>query len=304
MALRTRNGKTLLDVIVVGVMLGIVAAPLLSAIQLAREAQRREQCVEYLQRLATAFQAHHDSQRGLPPARTTLPANHGWCVNLLPYVDRADLHARYRFDKHFYEAENQAVVQTELDFLICPSAPSQSRVFEMGMGAESFGTKGVASDYFVNHLLNPMGAGPTGQLRPALHAQNKLQPLTAITDGLSQTTLIHEQAGRPDFYLLGKKQDSQEGPLLANWWSAWASYHHFRYQGYTADGKQEGWECSLNCNNGQGIFSFHPPGSNAAFCDGSVRFLRQSIPVELVFALASRDGEEILSSHDWQGEQE
>ena len=55
----------------------------------------------------------------------------------------------------------------------------------------------------------------------------------------------------------------------------------------------------MNCNNSQGIYGFHPGGANVGFCDGSVRFLKESVSVAIVFALATRDGGEVLSSDSY-----
>ncbi len=55
----------------------------------------------------------------------------------------------------------------------------------------------------------------------------------------------------------------------------------------------------VNCNNGQGIYGFHPGGANVGYSDGSVRFLKETAAVRIVFALGTRDGGETLSSSDY-----
>ena len=163
-----------------------------------------------------------------------------------------------------------------------------------------YNLKGAVGDYFVNHLLNPQGL-PAGQVRnPALQTQDALQPIANILDGTSNTTIIHEQAGRPDYYLRGPaKQPTNAGLNLPMWWGPWASWQHFQYQGYTADGRALGTACAVNCSNSQGIFAFHPGGAHVAFCDGGVRFLRDTVAVPVAFALATRDGGEVLSADQY-----
>ena len=132
--------------------------------------------------------------------------------------------------------------------------------------------------------------GATGN--PALKTQNDVQPIGNITDGTSTTVLIHENAGRPDYYILGVKQPTTTGMTNPVWWGAWASYQHFTYQSYNAAGTAAGWACTINCNNSQGTYSFHPDGAQLAFCDGSVRFVSTSVDAHLFFALLTRNGGE------------
>jgi hypothetical protein len=53
----------------------------------------------------------------------------------------------------------------------------------------------------------------------------------------------------------------------------------------------------LNVSNWYGApFSFHPGGIDVGMGDGSVRFLKQQIAVEVLGGLTSRDGGEVLNA--------
>jgi prepilin-type processing-associated H-X9-DG protein len=159
---------------------------------------------------------------------------------------------------------------------------------------------GYAGDYVLYHQLSFTGVTTTctaATCKPAgsqSTADDGLTRLAAITDGLSNTILVSEQAGRPDFYKFGARQ-STPNPLNPLFWGCWASFQSVQGQGYDATGTNAGGVCSMNCNNSQGAYSFHPGGGQFAFCDGSVRFLSSTIPVDLLLALETRNGGEIAS---------
>ena len=48
-----------------------------------------------------------------------------------------------------------------------------------------------------------------------------------------------------------------------------------------------------------GMSSYHPGGGNVAFADGSVRFLKSSTAMTIVWSLGSRGGGEVVSSDSY-----
>lgn len=95
----------------------------------------------------------------------------------------------------------------------------------MFLGAELYGTKAIVGDYKANHILNPVYQANGKAGNPVLLREGGLQPIGAVTDGTSQTSVIHEQAGRNDWYLRGHaKQSTNSGLTSAHWWAVWTSY--------------------------------------------------------------------------------
>jgi prepilin-type processing-associated H-X9-DG protein len=53
------------------------------------------------------------------------------------------------------------------------------------------------------------------------------------------------------------------------------------------------WDCDPAIH---GLSSFHPGGANVGFADGSVRFVKSSTAMQIIWALGTRAGGEVVSS--------
>lgn len=64
---------------------------------------------------------------------------------------------------------------------------------------------------------------------------------------------------------------------------------------YTYDGSMVGGPCTINCRNGwNAAYAFHPGGMNIALCDGSVRFISETINKDIVRRLVGRSDGEVV----------
>ncbi len=297
---QSRRAFTLIELLVVIAIIGILIALLLPAVQMAREAARRMACQNNLRQIGIASLNYESAWGCLPPRRNLTSGNRrGWGPSILPYVEQEALQGRYRFDKDFYAPENAANIAISLPLFLCPSGtgPRMITVVQNGVTSE-----GAAGDYFGPNSFSSTKYGVTAlsgnNQVAALDDLPRRRRLADITDGLSNTMMVTEQAGRAKFYILGKAQASNAGLSQAQSWGPWASYQVFQVQVAGADGITKdgpGGDCTLNCNNSQGVYSFHPGGAEAVFVDGSVHFLLESISANVLFALVTINGGEVIN---------
>ena len=303
---RSTDAFTLVELLVVIAIIGILIALLLPAVQAAREAARRMQCSNNLKQLGLGMHNYADTYKNaFPPARIStkpwppaVPAgpHYGWGVAVLPYIEQNALYESFDQNANFYDPVNQPVVTTPLATFECPSTPGAPRVFTLtdfnGNPLPSPDVQAAASDYACcAGVWDPIPGNWRGILQ-----NNTPRPIAAIKDGTTNTILLLEQAGRPDYWCYGKKQP---GPNPANysWWGAWVTFNSPAVRAYDNSCTQTVGTCAVNCNNGRGIYAFHPGGANVLLADGSVRLLASTLSTEIVYALATLANGEIIPDY-------
>jgi prepilin-type processing-associated H-X9-DG protein len=138
------------------------------------------------------------------------------------------------------------------------------------------GQRRRVNGFFVNP--NNRSGKPNGTYSESYSDEPK--PLD-IEDGLSNTWMVFEDTGRPDYWKEGKKISS--GGTASD--GAWADPYHFIFVEVICRGNQ-----TINCHNGNEIYSFHFKGANFLFGDGSVRFMVQDLRPKTFAALYTRAG--------------
>ncbi len=204
----TRRGFTLIELLVVIAIIAMLIALLLPAIQMAREAARRSQCINNLKQLGLACANYQDAFSQLPLAhsiesRTGLSPNflvHGWSAQarLLPYIDQANKYDELNLNvNQDTPAVNLTGLRQRIGTFLCPSdvRAEQNRA-----------TNGTASDYGnINYGSNRGiwyvwdGFQANGQRPPAPFGVNFGAKPRDFIDGTSKTVLFSEAKVRGSF---------------------------------------------------------------------------------------------------------
>jgi hypothetical protein len=146
----------------------------------------------------------------------------------------------------------------------------------------------------IREVMGAMGRGPEGV------------KLAMIRDGLSNTLVIGEGAGRPSMYVSGRKvPNPRTGNIAAgtnvtaDGWG-WADINGgFSVDGSNAQGLQNNTtssgattivgSCFMNCTNDSEFYAFHGSGAHYVVGDGSVQFISANIAGPAFVALCTRD---------------
>jgi len=302
MARQSKSGFTLVELLVVIAIIGVLIALAFAAVQQAREAARRNECISKLKQLGIACHSYEGAYKTFPPGGTL--KGHSFLVSLLPYVEQTPLYKQLDFSLSPGKPPNKFLQSIEIEAYRCPS----------DSGALLFAGE-EAANYAGNFGTGVQKYGYNGTFQ---HALDGVVRLSHVTDGLSQTVAISE--------VLPGSEDKERRrflfttPLLdqPDQLAAFAAACESMQMG--APGADPYWRGhpwtqgiaglalynhvlppnSNSCtNDGQvnlgalSAASFHPGGVNVLSADGAVDFVGDAIDPQTWKSLGSRNGRDL-----------
>jgi prepilin-type N-terminal cleavage/methylation domain-containing protein/prepilin-type processing-associated H-X9-DG protein len=308
------RGFTLIELLVVISIIAVLIALLLPAVQSAREAARRAQCVNNLKQIALA--AHnYENQNGTFPIGSNMQPDvmflWYWVedtstfVAMLGQFDQQPLYNAMNFSRSIYAAANSTIYANGLSSLWCPSdgqiiGKRSSFGAYPGYGGETNPNLTVAYTSYAccagtwypevltfgdDFVQFPTRIDSVPHFQAINNNMNGIfryavpSTIASITDGTSNTMLYSEKAN--GLFKPTKNQSGQtvDESLCFNWWGDCVSGDTIFSTLYPLNA----WKLVPNIPDEydfswvEGASSFHPSGANFAFADGSVRFLKDSI---------------------------
>ena len=308
------RGFTLIELLVVIAIIGVLIALLLPAVQSAREAARRSQCSNNLKQIGLALNNYADVHRVFPnDERYSVQAK------LLPFIEGEVITQYLNFSVSATAAQNATAVKTRVGVYQCPSDPAQMVPADWGyvnyrachgptiLNQQDF------SDPTDPNLMMPR---PTGVFFPGQRISFR-----DIIDGTSRTAAFSEHVTgdfsqsiatlkgdtfRPGTYPM----DGDDAMMMcasidwtdltyqgnSNAGAPWISAGHTptRYHQVDTPNKRSCMfppqRIMITAN------SFHPGGVNLTMCDGSVRFVSDSVDMCVWRAAGSRNLQESCES--------
>lgn len=322
-----RTAFTLVELLVVIAIIGILIALLLPAVQAAREAARRSQCLNNLKQIGLALHNYHDTHKCFPPGYQGDPRNEnagcgtvdcpgtattglgwGWAVFILPYVEQASLYDGLWVNRgqavcdHPTGAQlalatsggrdQPALQRTILTAYICPSATDP----ELNYGrAWTSNNKYGKSNYKGVCGVDWNGVNATTGLAGIFRNiyTDRCARMSDVLDGTTNALAIGETFNNRQ----NTGATSPDVPISPRF----AAYYGGIWLGIAPDTRAAGCVGQLapapstfavNGNSINAFGSLHPGGAQFCLADGSCRFISENADQDTLAALGTiNDGQ-------------
>jgi prepilin-type processing-associated H-X9-DG protein/prepilin-type N-terminal cleavage/methylation domain-containing protein len=293
--MKRRRAFTLIELLIVVGIIAVLIALLLPAIQSSREQARRAQCTNNLLELGIAMGNYASTHSVLPPGVVNdkgpiisqpVGYHHGWAVQILPFIGQENIYRRFNMEQSVYAPSNETARSVIISTFMCPSS------------SRGWSLNGPMCYAGCHHDVEaPIAADNHGVLYLNSHVR-----FDDITDGLAQTILLGEQkSNEPAIsgWAAGTRatlRNTGAGLNSANPLTAlYAGIAHLSEGEKHAAAARMVEEGAIPADFVGGFSAWHPGGANFAFCDGSVRFIKQTVPEPVYHLLGNRADGELIS---------
>ena len=211
---RRRLGFTLVELLVVIAIIGILIALLLPAVQAAREAARRSQCINNLKQIGLALLNYEDTFKSMPPGvvygnpgdlqnpKPDPPYHHTWLTKILPFMEQQSLYDQMNTVLPVWDTAANAPVafaRQKVNSLLCPSdagdlEPNTHWNMAITCYAACEGGYGFYNTYVPSSTNAIVARWPEmlNQETAGIFAPTYTCKMANITDGTSNTVMVAE----------------------------------------------------------------------------------------------------------------
>jgi prepilin-type processing-associated H-X9-DG protein len=280
---------------VVIAIIAVLISLLLPAVQSAREAARRAQCLNNLKQLGLASHNYLDSNNVLPqgiqfqydPISGYYWTSGSWLVPLMQYTEQQPLFNAVNFNINMWNAPNTTISGAGVKILWCPSDPVIENLYTYPPGS------GGALDPTVALPMHYSSyAGNSGEYFQYSTRQQRLDQMNGLIFMLSHIGIASITDGTSNTFLLTERAHGKFNAADQIGWNWWTSGNYgdtmfcamFPPNPFNKNGLcyNDGAYSPNDMGGGTTVeaataSSFHPGGANFAFADGSVRFIKDTI---------------------------
>ena len=302
---------TLIELLVVIAIIAVLIALLLPAVQAAREAARRAGCANNLKQIGLAMHNYHSTHDTFPPgylsqtqtAATDSPEigpGWGWGTLILSNLEQPALYNSVNFSLLVNAPASMTARSTRLNGYLCPSSVgNEGPITVKDSGGTVLVTDLAAGQYVAS--AGQLEVDDFAATNNGVFYRNSRVGIRDILDGSSSTLMVGERSRNlADATWVGVVTD---GRICTNpsWRNPDCEPTNVMVLAHTGPSPNHGWVDVPNFK-GAGVddfWSLHPGGANFLFCDGSVRFLKESINPRVFSALSSRAGGEVVGADQY-----
>ena len=302
-----RSGFTLIELLVVIAIIGVLVALIMPAVQSAREAANRTQCINNLKQMGLASQEYHDSFGSFPGGwycdgaldvncNPVGPTSYMWngMTGLFMKMEQGNLYNELNFSLRTNDPDNLTAVRRTMNVFVCPSNrhAQQTSSTNTAVNAIKFGPSDYRGNLAAGYNL-AAGVNPTytaGTTDPTNTTDNGTPPVPVIGIFDNGTNYQNSTVSIADI-TDGTTNTVQMGETLTGTWA-------------------EATSCCVRTTVDRTInkpiliagktsytywMSKHPGLVNFLNCDGSVKTVTNQINKQVLVKMMTRAGGEALS---------
>jgi type II secretory pathway pseudopilin PulG len=296
---------TLVELLVVIAIIGILVGLLLPAVQAAREAARRIQCMNNLKQIGLALQNYESAFRVVPGyggevkpvllefpyASTSQPARGNWISQMLMFMEQAkvgEMISEMQSSGNYSVPQAPIALNARISQLNCPTRRSSDPIPIVPKHQALYGTTAARNDYAMCAGEGELDSRNVKIQNTGIWQFGQSSRLSSVMDGLSNTYFVGEKSLETKHYQDGEGQGDRL-PFAADPRNQYvpSSYIRVAARAPVVDPKND----CISCHN---FGSAHSVGWNAVLGDGSVRLESYFMDLRIHKARASIAGSEIV----------